>query len=70
MPENPKRKEFLNELEDELLRRIMERDLSLLSPEDQLRIIEDKIAYHPNAITPTKEALLAALRKSRENKNL
>ncbi len=64
--------QFLFQLESKLL---ANRELSSLSPEEQFRIIADKVANHPEAITPvptpSSNELLQLLRQAKkENKAL
>lgn len=64
----PRTKQLLIQLEPRLLTE--HRDLSALSAEEQFRIIADKVADHPEAITPVPEQgsneLLQKLRRAKE----
>lgn len=66
----PRRNQFLFQLESRLL--VKDRDLSTLSPEEQFRIIVDKVADHPEAITPaptpSHNELLQLLRQAKKEK--
>jgi tyrosyl-tRNA synthetase len=62
---------YLSSLESELLTK--DRDLSSLSAEEQFKIIADKVADHPEAITPApttdNNELLQLLRQAKDKKN-
>lgn len=61
MEERPS--QYLDQLELQLL---TERDLSALPAEEQFRIISDKAAGHPEAITPSGSELLQKLKLAKE----
>jgi len=60
----PKFKQLLIQLESRLLTE--HRDLSALSAEEQFRIVADKVADHPEAITPCGDELLQKLKLAKE----
>jgi tyrosyl-tRNA synthetase len=66
----PRHNQLLLQLEPELL--VKDRDLSSISPEEQFRIIADKVADHPEAITPaptpSNNELFQLLRQAKEEK--
>lgn len=68
----PKSNQFLFQLESRLL--VKDRDLSTISADEQFRIIADKVANHPEAITPAPTSsdneLLQMLKRAKGEKRL
>ncbi len=62
--------QLLFQLESKLL--VKDRDLSSIPPEEQFRIVVDKVADHPEAITPvptpSNNELLQILKRAKEEK--